>query len=109
MTRPFIFSLAGLLSGVFVTAAIAQPPPAPCGGPAVRPPLSPYLNLLRQDSSPAANYLGLVRPQQQFANSIQALQQTTNQLGAMQAADQPVVTGTAFGFQTQRYYFQNQY
>jgi hypothetical protein len=38
-----------------------------------RPPLSPYLNLLR-GGNPAINYYGLVRPEQQFTQSIQQLQ-----------------------------------
>src|SRR5262249_237412 len=84
--------------------------PAPGGAPAVRPPFSPYLNLLRQNSSPAVNYFGLVRPQQQFAGSLQGLQQTTAQLGATVAGgDQPPVTGEAFGCQTQRAQFPNQF
>lgn len=103
-----------LVVGVLVLGradpAAAQPP-APGGGPSVRPPFSPYLNLLRQNSSPAVNYFGLVRPQQQFAGSLQGLQQSTAQLGAAVAGggDQPSVTGVAFGFQTQRQYFQNQF
>src|SRR5205823_8814611 len=38
-----------------------------------RPPLSPYLNLLR-GGNPAINYYGLVRPEQQFTRSIEQLQ-----------------------------------
>ncbi|MDB5311286.1 MAG: hypothetical protein JWO38_5488 [Gemmataceae bacterium] len=49
-----------------------------------RPPVfSPYLNLLRPGNSPGVNYYGLVRPQIQFQNSIQGLQQ---QVGTNQAA-----------------------
>ena len=110
MRRQVALPLVVLLAGLGVTAATAQPPPAPGGGPAVQPPFSPYLNLLRQGSSPAANYFGLVRPQQQFAGSLQGLQQTTAQLGATAAgSDQLPNTGVGFGFQTQRSYFQNQY
>ena len=45
----------------------------PQTGPLSRPALSPYLNLLRS-GSPAVNYYGLVRPQQEFGNSIQEIQ-----------------------------------
>jgi hypothetical protein len=45
----------------------------PQTGPASRPALSPYLNLLR-NGSPAINYYGLVRPQQEFSRSLQEIQ-----------------------------------
>lgn len=50
-------------------------------GPTNRPAVSPYLNLLRPGNSPGVNYYGLVRPQMEFRNNIQNLQQqvTTNQ------------------------------
>ena len=51
-------------------SAFAQPttPGAP------RPTYSPYLNLARPGGTPALNYYGLVRPEQQFRQSIQNLQ-----------------------------------
>lgn len=49
-------------------------PPAPGGTP--RPAFSPYLNLVRPGGSPTLNYYGLVRPEQQFRQSIQNLQTT---------------------------------
>jgi protein involved in polysaccharide export with SLBB domain len=82
------------------------------GGASPRPALSPYLNLLRTGSSPVVNYYGLVRPQQQTQNALQALQyqsQLPALAGGGTGAEQPVVTGNGFGFQTQRFYFQNQY
>jgi len=39
-----------------------------------RPTVSPYLNLLRRGTDPALNYYNLVRPQNEFINSIQQLQ-----------------------------------
>lgn len=55
----------------------AQGPPAPPVFPMNRPVISPYLNLLRQGSSPANNYFNLVRPQIDFNNSINQLQRQT--------------------------------
>jgi hypothetical protein len=45
----------------------------PAGG-VNTPTISPYLNLARPGASPAINYYGLVRPQQDFARSIYGLQ-----------------------------------
>ncbi len=56
--------------------AQAQPPGTP------RPAYSPYLNLLRPGGSTTQNYYGLVRPEQDFRNSIGGLQSqfaTSNQ------------------------------
>lgn len=51
-----------------------------------RPPVSPYINLLRRGSDPAINYYGIVRPivdqqtfNQQFYDQQQQLQSTLNQ------------------------------
>jgi hypothetical protein len=64
--------------------ASAQPPlgPRPLTG-VNTPPVSPYLNLLRPGTSPAINYYGLVRPEMNVLNSMQALQA---QLGYVQQA-----------------------
>jgi hypothetical protein len=51
----------------------AQVPGAPTPGP--RPTYSPYLNLFRQGQPLYQNYYGLVRPQVQFENSVNRLQQ----------------------------------
>jgi hypothetical protein len=53
-------------------AASAQPQVGP---PTNRPAVSPYLNLLRPGNSAGVNYYGLVKPQQEFRNNIQNLQQ----------------------------------
>lgn len=62
--------------GLSAGAATAQPRV----GPTPRPPVSPYLNLIRPGNSPGVNYYGLVRPQIEFRNNLQNLQQqvTTN-------------------------------
>lgn len=44
-------------------------------GPVYRPPVSPYLNLLRRGSDPAVNYYGIVRPEIEFRSGLQNLQQ----------------------------------
>ena len=70
-----------LLCGAAALAALpgwgAAQPPNPGGvggaGNVQRPSFSPYLNLLRS-GSPALNYYGLVRPEQQFRQSITTLQ-----------------------------------
>jgi hypothetical protein len=100
---------------LFAPVARAQPPgPFPGGpsGPGLPPPFSPFLNLARPNSNPAINYYGIIRPQNQFANSLQALQRQSA-LGPFAATDTnpdaPVSTGHPFGFQTQYLYYQNQY
>jgi hypothetical protein len=55
--------------GLSASAAQAQ---SPIGAPP--PPYSPYLNLLRPGANPALNYYGLVRPQQDFARTMQSIQ-----------------------------------
>lgn len=67
---------AVLAAAVTATFAAAQPqPPA-----APTPTFSPYLNLLNRFNSPAVNYYGLVRPQQQFAQQLAQMSQQQRQL-----------------------------
>jgi cytochrome c1 len=80
-----------------VSVALAQPAVPGAGGVA-SPPLSPYLNLLRNNSNnanPAFNYLTITRPQMQFnqaANALnQQLQATNFQLQQQAAAQNGVV------------------
>ncbi len=87
----------------------ARPATAPAGY--ARPAYSPYLNLLRFGSSPAINYYGLVRPQEDFSSSISQLQyqdQTLQQsvTGLQTAATLPT-TGHPSQFQNYTKYFQN--
>ncbi len=98
------------------TLAAAQAPGVPPGGGSTqRPVVSPYLNLLR-NGNPGLNYLGLVRPEQQFrANQSQLQTQlnATNQnltqfqttVGQFTGLGGDLTTGTVAGFQTQRSYF----
>jgi hypothetical protein len=96
----------------FARTQVPQPmTPVP---PVYRPPVSPYLNLLRQGQSPGLNYYNLVRPQLQYNASIYQLQ---GQVGANrqglaaleQAANQPAAglppTGFIPQFQNYRVYF----
>lgn len=54
----------------------APRPPSPPGPPLIsRPAVSPYLNLLRRDQPAALNYYNLVRPQLDFTNAINRLNQ----------------------------------
>jgi|SRR5262245_30249490 len=70
--------LAVCALGLCAESVSAQPRVGPTNS---RPPVSPYLNLLRPGNSAGANYYNLVRPQLDFRNSIQNLQQeiTNNQ------------------------------
>jgi len=71
-----------------------------------RPTISPYLNLLRNDSGPLPNYYSLVRPQlnqQSFDNRIlsatRAQEQQVRKLNEVTDADAagPTGTGSTFG------------
>ncbi len=76
--RSFVqFCLPVALAALSAGAAVAQPQPS--AGPVGRPAFSPYLNLLNNGSSPALNYLGYVRPQQQQAQQLNQLSQQYNQ------------------------------
>ena len=71
-----VWLIAVLAAGVGAGPVGAQPPiPGGVGGAGniQRPAFSPYLNLLRSGSA-ALNYYGLVRPEQQFRQSIGTLQ-----------------------------------
>jgi hypothetical protein len=103
---------ATLAAALLIAAdANAQAPvgPRPLTG-VNTPPVSPYLNLLRPGTSPAINYYGLVRPEVNFMNSVQALQA---QLGyAQQAAGanqfgEPGATGHPAFFLNHGSYFLN--
>jgi hypothetical protein len=108
-----------IILGTTVSSVNAQPPGIPPGGGpngmnlGLSPAFSPYLNMNRPASNPAINYFGLVRPQQQFASTLQGLQRQSNLFNPLynpiNSDNQPVSTGHLFGFQNQRYYFQNQF
>ena len=108
MKRSFILWVAslGVLSALATGPASAQTP-------ASRPPVSPYLNLLRRGASPGGNYYDLVRPQVDFRSSIQQLQQqVTGQQQAVAAAETTTelpATGHRTGFQSHTRYFLNNF
>ncbi len=111
-------SLTGLLSlGLLACATGGAGAQGPVTRPLVvqpyRPAVSPYLNLLRRGQDPALNYYNLVRPQVEFGNSIQQLQQqaTQNQqnITGLQQQQQGGIapTGHPIQFLNHRQYFLN--
>jgi hypothetical protein len=79
-----------LLAGASEAQAQFPVRPQPPGSlPQTQPVFSPYLNLLRRDNPGAVNYYGLVRPEIEFRNSLQGLQQqvTLNRLALNQQID----------------------
>ena len=100
--------IALVVSGILVLAttreASAQYPGSLAPG---RPPqqgagpvFSPYLNLLR-GGNPAINYYGLVRPEIQFRNALQNLNNELEQTEADVAAGQAGATGFQTGHPVQ--------
>jgi hypothetical protein len=76
------------------------------------PTVSPYINLLRGGNSAALNYYGLVRPQIQTNNGLQALNQQfalsqAVQLPGAAGAEDVVITGHASVFMNLAGYFQS--
>jgi hypothetical protein len=102
--------LAAIAVTASMSSAHAQGPGRPLGG-ALNPPYSPYLNLVRPGSNPAINYYGLVRPQNEFARSMQALQgelySTQQTLSDQQAVGDSLTTGHAVYFLNSGGYFMN--
>jgi hypothetical protein len=97
------FALLTLALSSATERAVAQPLPT------TPPPVSPYLNLLRRGASPALNYYDIVRPQVEFRNFSQQVQQqvTNNQQSIANLENNPntLVTGHAAGFMTSSRYF----
>jgi len=110
-----LMTAAGML--VLFAAPCPAQPPSNFGPPGAtqpsfmsRPTISPYLNLTRRGGSTASNYYNLVRPQNQFYQSIQQLQQeagtTAQDLTALQqTATGLPPTGHAAGFLNHWSYF----
>src|SRR5947208_342000 len=67
--------------------APAQPPAGPPGPPPAPPAVSPYLNLARRGTPAGINYYGLVRPEMEFRNAYQGLQNQAAQQQMMQGVD----------------------
>jgi len=70
-----IVASAGFLVGnpAWAQGPYVRPQPNP-NNPYGQPVFSPYLNLGRSGSNPAVDYYGIVRPQVEFASSLQQLQ-----------------------------------
>ena len=104
---------SAFLLAVLAQPATAQPPFVPGGqqiGPAARPGVSPYLNLLRSSGSAGTNLYGLVRPQLQNQAAIAGLQGQANQSAYAQYSLDPnaiPVTGQQTGYMTHTGYFLN--
>src|SRR3954463_13791069 len=98
-----------VLGSAFAPPTRGQVPPGPAGY--RTPPFSPYLNLNRRGTNPAINYYGLVRPQVEFRNSIQNLQQQVTDLNVQTAVAGSAVdpnlppTGHPVQFQNYSHYF----
>ncbi len=97
------YAVAAVLGLVVSGSGFAQPQPPVS---ATRPTYSPYLNLLRGGTLPGVNYYGLVRPEMQFrqqANSLQQQLNSTNQNlqnfenQLLQPGEQPNLPGTGHG------------
>jgi hypothetical protein len=69
--RVRVLLVFGIL-GLTAATGSAQPQVGPTQN---RPAVSPILNILRPGNSAGVNYYGLVRPQMEFRNNIQDLQQ----------------------------------
>jgi len=95
-----------IVLGLSASVTRAQSP-SPIG--ATPPPYSPYLNLVRPGVNPALNYYGLVRPQQDFARSMQSIQgQLLNtQQAIADSASGDLTTGHPTYFMNYGAYFMN--
>jgi hypothetical protein len=116
--KRLVFVLLASLIPLSAGTARAQfaPPSRPNYGPGYKPPLSPYLNLLRGGDQAANYFLGTIPEQQrrlnatQFATEINALDQRT--LGAVLTPEASIYqilpgTGHPTAFGTTGYYFGN--
>jgi hypothetical protein len=95
--------LAGLLSAGSARAQFYTPPQV---NPFYRPPVSPYLNLMRPGTPGGINYYGLVRPQLQFSTGLQRVEQEA--LAARYQDGAYPTTGHATRFFNYGGYFMNQ-
>jgi hypothetical protein len=88
--------VVGLMATGLARAQAPRPilPQSPSALPS-NPAVSPYLNLLRSGSSPAVNYYGIVRPQQQYNAALTSLeQQVAFNRVAITAAENAAVPST---------------
>jgi hypothetical protein len=91
-SKYILLMTVGLAMGFSAPSVRAQGLGIP-GNPSSRPPVSPYINLLRGGSSGGVNYYGLVRPEIEFRSGIQRNQQQI-------AAGQQSVTELTAGLST---------
>ena len=114
MTRSAVPAVGLMFIALSAGSVSAQPRPPVVNRP---PAFSPYLNLLRGGVSPAVNYYGIVRPQQQFRQQAQVLEQQIYQnsmavqsLGVTGLAQQQpflATTGHPVAFNNYGGYFNN--
>ncbi|MDA7977598.1 MAG: hypothetical protein MPJ50_02370 [Pirellulales bacterium] len=93
MTRNFAL---GILSAVAIACVLGTANSAQAQG-VRRPTVSPYLNLLRRDATPAENYYNLVRPEKTFRQSLQAQSRQIQQLQRQSTAAPRAQTATTPG------------
>jgi len=109
MKSAILLAAVGLVLLIAASEVRGQGPGRP-GGFTAPPGYSPYLNLLRPGTNPAINYYGLVRPQQQFARSMQIVQgELMNQstTGDLQSDGGAPTTGHSIYFLNYGGYFMN--
>lgn len=99
------FRWAAAVLAVVVSTSVGSAQPQPTGGPPA-PSFGGYLNLINRGGSPALNYYGIIRPQQQLAQQFgqiaqqqRQLNQNQQQLGQeLQAAEYGVYGQSVFGY-----------
>ncbi len=105
MRRLLLGSLVLLVSFPSMRAAGQGIQSGPPINPQLRPPISPYLNLLR-GGNPAVNYYGLVRPQQDVQSSLQHLQQqATGAYSYTTTGEAVTITGHPTRFMNYSHYY----
>jgi len=113
MCKSLLLAVVALGSTAFVASgeARAQYNPPTRGIPSYNiPTYSPYLNLNRRGGTAAQNYFGLVRPELDFRQNLQALNQqvTYNQQAIAEIGNQPLPsTGHTILFNNTSHYFGN--
>jgi hypothetical protein len=102
------FLVVGTFLAAFITSPVRAQIQPGFGGPQNQPPVSPYLNLLRQGASPGLNYYNLTQPMFQFPQQIGQLQQQVSYGQGQTAVGGPVgglVTGHVATFGNLSHYY----
>ncbi len=109
ITAAALVGLAVFTGGRLYAQAPVVRPPGPA--PNLPPPYSPYLNLLRNGNPTYINYYGLVRPEVDFRNGINNLQQgvaaNTASISQTDQATGLPLTGHPTQFMNTSHYFLN--